>query len=182
MKIMAIKNHRLGLLAPDGSVKMSGYWCLKVFGLCGRLTALVFKKLHLLWQQYCVEGSVLSEGFPYIMCGPISQHGTFFQGVALTPAAVPHSSSCGIPTDSTPKWVSAFTLHFSNSLWFIFKKSDYVLKQIAHDVTILFLAVILGKKNTSLCLVIINQSGTCAHTGLPQQELCVLPLQFCSGP
>lgn len=43
---------------------------------------------------------------------------------------------------------------------------------MAHDETVLFLAMILGKKNTSFCLVIINQSGTCAHTERSRSFVC----------
>lgn len=101
-----------------------------------------------------------------------------FQGVSLTPAAV---ASLLIP----PKNESVFShctfqIHsglFSRGLTMVWSKW--------HEVTVLFLPMILGKRNTSLCLVIINQSGTCTHTEQSRPssaEVLRAPITVLFGP
>lgn len=85
-----------------------------------------------------------------------------FPGFSLTPVVV---ASLLIPPKNESV-LSRWTFQISSGLF------SRGLKQMAHDETVLFLAMILGKKNTSFCLVIINQSGTCAHTERSRSFVC----------
>lgn len=94
----------------------------------------------------------------------------FQRGLSLTPAAV----ACLLIPPKSESVLSHSTFQILSGLFS--SKSNYGLKQRAHDVTVLFLAMVLVKKNTSLCLVVVNQSGPCAHTEqswpFPARLLC----------
>lgn len=173
---MVFKNHRSGPLAPDPSVKMRvfEYWLLKVFWVCGRLTVLVLTK-----NLICLDNSIVLraecpvKGFHNVWSCKWPWY--FQQGLSLTPAAV----ACLLIPPKSESVLSHSTFQILSGLFSY--KSNYGLKQRACDVTVLFLAMVLGKKNTSLCLVSrVEPVHTQSSAGLSQRDFCV-PIAVLSG-
>lgn len=141
---MVFKNHQSGPLAPDHSVEMS-VWVL------------VVESFLSVWKAECFGAYETSLALATILCGrlnaqwkvsikcdPISQHGTFTRGF---PWLQQLWHACWFHPKVSQSSHFPLSGLFSN-------KSNYGLKQRAHDVTVLFLAMVLGKKN--LCLVGVN--------------------------